>query len=177
MVTEDEADGLREQSLYWEQLISLKTLAIFVRLYADEQGRWIRRIGVAKAIATSSTIAGWSIWKDYALVWGCLLAAAQLLDAIKEYLPHQKNQRAASELAMAAEVLFVDARFEWESVLAGRLNNDDILIRWQRLAKLQLEAERKYFPDGIPGHNRLRAMALRQTETYFRVTDYVGDQR
>lgn len=166
----------RAQSRYWSQLVELKLLAVFARLYRDDQARWIRRIGIGKAIATSSTIAGWSIWKDYALIWGVILALSQLLDATKEYLPQQKHQRAASDLTAAAESLFIDAQIDWDGVFDGQLGNDEILNRWKKLAKLQLEAERKYFPDGVARPDKLVALAKREVDAYFRATYGVGDQ-
>jgi hypothetical protein len=117
-------------------MVELKQLATFARLYRDDQAKWVKRIGMVKATATSSTIAGWSIWKDYAVVWGVVLALSQLLDALKDYLPHQKQQRAASDLAGIAESLFIDAELEWDDVFRGHLADGDILRKWQTLAKV-----------------------------------------
>ena len=118
-MAESDAGLHRAQARYWNQMVELKGLAVLIRLYRDDQARWISRLGIVKALAASSTIAGWSIWKDYALVWGIILALSQLLDAIKEYLPHQKQQRAASDLAAMAESLFIDAQFDWDRVFDG----------------------------------------------------------
>ncbi len=137
----------RAQALFWSQLVELRRLSIFIRLYRDGQAKWARRIGIVKAVAASSTIAGWSIWKDYALAWGIILSLSQLLDSVKEYLPHQKQQRAASDLGGAIDVLLIDAQFEWSIVVSGRLSAEAIMARWRHLAKLRREAERKFFPE------------------------------
>jgi hypothetical protein len=154
----------------------LKGLALMLRLYRDDQGRWVRRIGIVKAVASSGTIAAWSIWKDYALAWGIILALAQLIDAVKEYIPEQKKQRAASDLAETIDFLFIDAQFQWNSVKDGSLDSNEIMARWRKLAMLRLEAERKFFPDGIPGADQLRALAQDQSDAYFRATYGAGDR-
>ena len=98
-MAESDAGLHRAQARYWNQTVELKGLAVLIRLYRDDQARWISRLGIVKALAASSTIAGWSIWKDYALVWGIILALSQLLDAIKEYLPSSLALRRDGELS------------------------------------------------------------------------------
>jgi len=156
----------RQQELYWRQLVELRVAANYVRLYRDDQASWINRVGIFRAIATSSTIAGWVIWKDYAFVWAIVLAISQLADATKDYLPNAKRQRAASELTVLLESLFIDARFEWEAISSGSMTNDDIMAGFRRLARLQLEAEQKHFPDGLPSNPRMRMLAEQEASTY-----------
>jgi hypothetical protein len=173
----DAADELqRAQAIYWTQLVEIKGLGVFIRRYRDDQAKWVRRIGIVKAVAASSTIAGWSIWKDYALAWGIILALSQLLDAVREYLPHQKQQRAASDLAGAIDMLFIDAQFEWSVVRGGQLEAEQIMARWRNLAKLRLEAERKFFPDGVARSERLQSLARGEVDAYFQATYDVGDK-
>lgn len=160
----------RQQELYWKQLVEVKVVSSYIRLYRDEQSVWINRLGMFRAVATSSTIAGWAIWKDYAFVWGIILAASQVADALKAYLPNAKRQRSASELVNVLESLLIDAKFEWESVFAGTFSAEDILSRYRKLARLQLEAEKKFFPDGLPPDPRLRALAERDASAYFKAT-------
>ncbi len=162
--------------MLWLEMVELKRLSVLARLYRDDQGRWLRQIGIAKAVAASSTIAGWSIWKDYALVWGIILALSQLMDAVKEFLPQQKQQRAASDLAASIDMLLIDAQFQWSDVSNGSLAAKEIMARWRKLAQLRLEAERKFFPDGIAAADRLQALAKDQSDAYFRVTYRAGDE-
>jgi len=171
-----ESATARAQALFWSQLVELKWLSIFIRLYRDDQAKWVHRIGIVKAVAASSTIAGWSIWKDYALIWGIILALSQLLDTVKEYLPHQKQQRAASDLTGAIDMLFVDAQFEWSFVIDGKLDAEEIMARWRNVARLRLEAEHKFFPEGVARNEGLQSLARSEVDAYFRANYHVGDQ-
>jgi hypothetical protein len=166
--------GSHEQQIYWNQLVLVKVVANYVRRYRDEQAYWISRIGLFKAIVTSSTIGAWAIWKDYAFVWGVLLGAAQVLDAAKDYIPQTKHRRNASEFVAALENIFIDARFEWHGIFSGRYPPDDIMERWRKLAKLLNEIETKHFPDGLPSKESRQKLAEGEAQAYFASTYGVG---
>lgn len=138
-----------------------------MKLYRDGQIWWIKRIGIFKAVATSGTIGAWVVWKEYAFVWGVILALAQVLDAIKEFIPQTKAQRAASEFVQAIETVIIDARFEWYSVFNGEISSPEIMTRWRKLAKLMIEIETKYFPDGLPANEKRQKLAEAEAEAYF----------
>jgi len=49
--------------------------------------------------------------------------------------------------------------------------------RWQKLAKMQLEAERKHFPDGLTRTSKLLTLARHEVSDYFQATYGVGERR
>ncbi|HTB45852.1 MAG TPA: hypothetical protein VK741_19685 [Acetobacteraceae bacterium] len=166
--------GAGEQQTYWNQLVLVKVVACYVRRYRDEQAWWINRIGLFKAVVTSSTIGAWAIWKDYAFVWGVLLGAAQILDAAKEYIPQTKHRRSASEFVAAIENVFIDARFEWYGIFSGKCPPDEIMERCRKLAKLLNEIETKHFPEGLPSNPARQKLAEADAQAYFLSTYGVG---
>lgn len=74
-------------------MIELKVAAEYMRGYRDETGKRVAALGTLKAIASSGGIAGWVIWKEHAFVWGAIIAASQLTDALKEVFPFTKSIR------------------------------------------------------------------------------------
>jgi len=166
--------GHDAQGAYWKQLITCKIVSSYVRRYRDRQAAWINYTGIFKAIVSSGTIGAWVIWKDYALVWGALLAAMQILDAIKEFIPQTKNRRNASDFVSALEHIIIDARFEWYEVSNGKFDDLEIMNRWRKLAKLLIETEAKYFPDGIPPDSGQQKLAEEEAKAYFRNIYGVG---
>jgi hypothetical protein len=169
-----EGVGQGAQETYWNQLVTLKVVASYIRLYRDEQAWWITRIGLFKAVVTSGTIGAWAIWKDYAFVWGILLGAAQVLDAAKDFIPQTKNRRSASEFLGVMETIIIDARFEWFSIFSGEHEASEIMARWRKLAKLMNETEGKYFPDGIPVNRERQTLAEAEASAYFSLNYGVG---
>jgi hypothetical protein len=157
-------------NLYWAQLRQTKARAIYVRLYRNYLAKRTRAIELVKAISSSGAIAGWVVWKDWPLFWSAIIAAAQLLDALKGVFPFAKLHRAASDLTVAMETIWIDADAEWTDIYAGRLTDQDVSKRLQKLRKLVLEAEKKHFPDGFEADPKIALLAQRETEGYFRIT-------
>jgi hypothetical protein len=68
------------------------------------------------------------------------------------------------------ETIWIDADAEWTDIYAGRLTDQEVSKRLQKLRKLQLDAERKHFPEGFEPEPRLVALAEQEAESYLRIT-------
>lgn len=162
--------ALRAPDLYWKELQQLKAACICMRQYRNRLGRRVRLVEVVKAVASSSAIGAWVVWKDYPLVWTAIIAAAQVLDAIKGVFPFARHHKAASDLTVALEVLYIDAEDEWESIHAGRMSADAINKRRTKLRKLQLAEEKRFFPEGVELPQALIRLATEEANAYFELT-------
>jgi hypothetical protein len=172
-VNEDATQSHRQQQLYWNKMIELKVATAYIRRYRDALGAWLTRLGTLKAIASTGGIAAWAIWKDYAFLWGTIIAASQVADALKDVFPFTKTHKALSEHSITLEGIFIDAQWEWESIFSGRYSNEQISNRWHDLMKLQYDAERHNFPQGLATKASLFAEAQQEAEDYF-VATYGG---
>jgi hypothetical protein len=161
------ANSLRAPDLYWKELQQLKAACVCMRLHRNRVGQRVRAVEIIKAVASSGGIAGWVIWKDYPFVWTGIIAAAQVLDALKGVFPFTRSHKAASDLTVALEVLYIDAEDEWESIHAGRLSAEAITKRRSKLRKLQLTEERRYFPEGVELPADLIRLATEDANAYF----------
>jgi len=151
-------------------MTNLKADASHIRLYWNSQGRWVTWLGALKAITSSTGIAAWVVWREYAFVWGAMIAASQVADAIKDVFPFAKKHKAASAHAMTLDSLFIDVQLEWEGIFSDRYTDQQIMKRLHQLRKLQLEALRHNFPDGLTAEDSLLAQAKREAEAYFTAT-------
>jgi hypothetical protein len=147
-MSENVQDLHRQQKLYWDEMFELKVALSYIRLYRDSVGRWVTGLAALKAIASCAGIAAWVIWKEYAFVWGAIIAASQVADALKDVFPFAKKHKAACEHAVTLANLFIDVQLEWENVFSGRYTDDEIMKRLHQLRKLQLDAENTTFPMG-----------------------------
>jgi hypothetical protein len=163
------ANPHRQQQLYWTQMIELKVAIAYMRRYRDYLGKWTTGLGTVKAVASSGGIAGWAVWHEYAFVWGLIIAASQVTDALRDVFPFTKKHKAASAHTMALESLFIDAQLEWENIFSGRYTDEEIMRRCHKLMKLQLEAESDSFPDGLATQESLFAQAQQEAKDYFKV--------
>jgi len=169
-VSESPSDPHRQQQLYWNQMYQLKVAAIYIRLYRDHLGKRVTGLGALKAIASCTGIAAWAIWRQYAFVWGAIIAASQVADALKDIFPFSKKHKAACEHAMMLDSLFIDVQLEWESVFSHRFTDDEIMERLHRLRKLQFNAEKLHFPDGLATKVALFDRATQEAWGFFRST-------
>ncbi len=148
-------------------MVELKVAAAYIRRYRDDLGTWVTRLGVLKAVASNGGIAAWVVWREYAFVWGAIIAASQLADVLKEVFPFTKTHRASSEHTVALNSMLIDAQLEWENIFSGRYSDEQISSRRHKLMKLQHDAERKAFPSGLPFKEKLFAAAQSEAKEYF----------
>ncbi len=89
---------MNAQARYWNPFVQLKRDAAYIGRYhaADEAvDRWL---DILSAIASSSSIGAWAIWRDHAPVWAIIIAASQMLTAIRAYLPYKARLRTLATL-------------------------------------------------------------------------------
>lgn len=164
------SDPHRQQQLHWNEMIDLKSEALYIRLYRDFLGKWVTSIGALKAVASCGGIAAWVVWKDYAFVWGAIIAASQLADALKEVFPFAKKHKAASVYSMTIDNLFNDVQLEWENIFSGQYTDKEIMKQLHQLRKLRLNALQHNFPDGLAARDALAIQANHAAENYFQTT-------
>ena len=169
-VSESPSDPHRQQRLYWKEMVNLKADASYIRLYRDSLGKWVTGLGALKAIASCGGIAAWAIWKEHAFVWGAIIAASQLADALKEVFPFARKHKAACEHTVTLDNLFIDVQLEWESVFSGRYTDEEIMKRLHQLRRLQRNTLQRSFPDGLAAHHALLAQAKQEAEAYLEAT-------
>jgi len=169
-MSETSTNPHRQQQLYWAQLFELKVDAAYIRCYRDHLGRWTTGLGTVRAIASSGGIAGWAVWHEYAFAWGTIIAASQVVDALKDVFPFTKKHKAASAHTITLGSLFIDAQLEWENIFSGRYTDEEITKRCHKLKKLQHDAEATSFPDGLADRKPLFAQAQQEAKDYFRAT-------
>ena len=108
-MSEAGANPHRQQQLYWAQMIELKVAACYIRRYRDYVGKRVKALGTLRAIASSGSIAAWALWKEYAFVWGAIIAAAQVAaNHIQALLDRTPSGRSRSKLVF----LSVHSRFQ-----------------------------------------------------------------
>jgi len=160
----------RQPDLYWKEMEQLKAASVCIRLCRNRFAKQVRAVDLVKSIGSAGGIAGWVIWKEYPFLWSGIIAAAQFLDATKHVFPFSKQHKAASDLTVALELLFIDAQYEWEKIYAGQVPEEAIMSARRKMQKLRLEAERKHFPEGFEPPPKLIALAADETQTYMLLT-------
>jgi len=167
----------REQQMYWHEFFQLKTDACYVREYRNSLSKWVTAFAAIRAIAATSSIGGWLIWKRYALLWAGLIAAAQLIDALKNVFPFYKRRRALSALSRSLNQLFVEAQRNWDEIAGGHCSNVQVRKLCHQIRSRKQKAEARFMPNGLRRSDRLFNSAQAEAEQFFKERYNLSDLR
>jgi hypothetical protein len=160
----------RQQALYWTELVDLKVACEYVRFYRDNLAATMTRFAVVRAVVSVSALGAWAAVKSYPMVWGGIIAAAQVADALQNAIPFAARFRGTNALCSTFDALFIDCQMEWEDIFAGRLDEGEITKRRHKLMKLRHDADVKNLPNGLPVRKVLLKLAEANAAAYFKNT-------
>ena len=171
LVSSDGSDGdIRIQQLYWKQLVQLKVECEYIRRYQAEDRWWVTRINVTKAVLSAGALGAWAASQVSPLLWGGIIAAVQVADAIQKTLPISKQYESLSALVIVLDTLFITALGEWEEIQAGRVDVAALAVARQNLMKQMHDAQAKQFPTGLHRRDALFKLAEADAATYIKAT-------
>ena len=160
----------RQQALYWTELVELKVACEYVRRYRDSLAAWQTRFAVIRAVVSVSALGTWAAVKSYPMVWGGVIAAAQVADALQNAIPFAARFRGTNALCATLDALFIDCQMEWEEIFAGRLDEAEIIRRRHKLMTMRLDADQKNLPNALPVNAKLLRLAKDDATAYFQTT-------
>lgn len=156
------------QAQFWQEIATLRRDARYVDLSLARTERIDRGINAFLAITASSSIAGWVIVQQYAVVWGAIVAASQVVQTMREYLPYKNRVKALAGLSIELNTLSLLAEDQWFKVSNGGLYDDDIHDLRIALKKKKASAVQKAFPvAGLPENKKLADRAELDNIRYF----------
>ena len=135
------------QQLIWNQLYRTKVHAIYLELLLGQTETIDRSIKIFLAVTSSASIAGWAIWKEYAFVWGMLIAVSQVINAIRQFLPYKERLKSFSGLARDFEEIAIYLELKWLEVAAGELSEKEMRRLYGDVLNRKSSALQKYFPN------------------------------
>lgn len=156
------------QEHYWKEFYRLKVHINYVEQMLSQTENWDRGIKMFSAIASSSSIGAWVIWKDYALVWGGVIAASQVLSAIRQYLPYKDRLRCYAALLIELEEIQLGVESRWIEISKGECTESTIRKSLSDLRLKRHLAFKKHLPTStVPDDGPLFREAERRAEAYF----------
>lgn len=156
------------QQLLWNQLYRAKVHANYLELLLRSTEGIDRAIKIFLAIASSSSIGGWAIWKEYGFLWGGIIAASQVLGAVLPFLPYKERLKSFSSLAREIEEIAIYLEIKWLEVSAGEVSERDMRKLYAEILKKKAGAVQKYFPNNsIPSDDKKLAKAEEEAISYF----------
>jgi hypothetical protein len=165
-----------QQLRFWNELTLLRGQIEYLQLYQLYCERLDRGVKMLLAIASNGSIAAWAVWREFAMLWGAIIATSQLIAAVKSYLPFEKRLTACAELASKLEGLFVQWEGAWQQVAEGQLSDREIAEKITELKKVKIEIEDKCLKGSpLPDKADFEEEAARKAARYFHVIYRMGE--
>lgn len=114
------------QEKYWNYMVQIKASIYYLDIYAEKSYKWDRRINVYGAIASSSSIAAWAIWKEFSYAWAFIIAISQVLTAIKDFLPFGRQLKLLRPFIDDMKILYIKMEYDWYKIAEGELTENEI---------------------------------------------------
>ena len=142
------------QEKYWYYMVQVKSSIFYLDIYAERSYKWDRRINAYGAIASSSSIAAWAIWKDFSYIWAVIIAISQVLIAIKEYFPFGKRLNILRPYSEVVKMFYIKMEYDWYKVANGELTESEINTLLFSYKKEVTNIEGKYLNEEILLENK-----------------------
>lgn len=116
-------------------------MALLVKRYR----KYDRNLNIFLAITSSSSIAGWAIWSEWAMVWGIIIAASQVVTALKPIFSFNKHVHTLNTRCYKQEFLFLELDRLWHSIMDKELTTENAKTKLEHLK--QRITENEFFDD------------------------------
>lgn len=107
-------------------MVQIKAWIFYLDLYQENSYRWEKLINIFSAVVSSTSIAAWAIWQEFSYVWSGIIAASQVLNAIKGYLPYNTRLKATISFLEELKFLYNKIEYNWFKVSDGELTENEI---------------------------------------------------
>ena len=156
------------QARFWKEFHQLKVQVIYVQELLLEAERNERLVKMFIAITSSASIGAWVIWKEWAWLWGAIIAGSQVLSAIHPHLPYKERLKTYSSVLRDFERLFIDAEHKWQSVADGSMSIQQMNRERTSLHKKKGDILERYMHNGVfPSNQKIADRAESEANNYF----------
>lgn len=155
------------QEQYWKEMYQLKTHIGFLDLLLERAEWKDRALKMILAIASSSSIGAWVVWKDFSSVWAGIIAFSQVVSAINPYLPYKNQIKSYSAILHELEELMIQSEFKWHAISEGNLTENEINKARFEIRTAKQKSLKKHIQTTIPNDRRLHAKAESSARDYF----------
>lgn len=154
------------QDQYWKEIFQLKTHVNYIERLLERSENRDRAIMIFLAITSSSSIGAWAIWNQLSWLWASIIAASQVIAAIKPFLPYKSRIKAYSSLVGELEELMIQAEFKWHAISEGKLTASEINKARFDLRSKKQKSLKKHIQTTIPPNSKLHAEAESSAREY-----------
>jgi hypothetical protein len=146
----------------WYNLVHCKTNEYYtaiVRKYY-QWAEWL--LNSFLVIATSASVAAWSIWKDLYILWTVIIAASQLLMLLKPFLLFPKYIKTYSEKNISYQNLSWELEKLWFNYENALINEKEAFVEFEKIKRKLIDNDK--FPDEVIIITHKKALSKAETK-------------
>ncbi len=123
----------------WGCLVNMQFKSFVIDLQTEQFQRFERNINIYLAIASSTSIAAWAIWKDLEMLWAIIIAVSQIMTVIKPYFPYYKYVKELSLKSLRLASLNLEYEKLWDKIQASKITEDEASELYYEYKKESIE--------------------------------------
>lgn len=123
----------------WNSLVDaqFKGYCLSTLLYDFQKRNKI--LDIILAIASSGSIAAWTIWQNVPMVWGAIIAISQVITAIKPFFPYNKYIKVVNRKSYECDLLNLDFERLWYETEHQEISDKEAKDRYFKLREKVIE--------------------------------------
>jgi len=163
-----------DQKRYWQVFYQLRVHIDYLNFYQNSSDSWDKRINMFLAITSSCSIGSWAIWNNLRILWAIIIAASQVVVAIKGLLPYHRRIKMISDLSYDLKDLLLFTEKKYFDVSKGLLTNRQIHDLYIEIKAKKASLLKKHLKSvALPDKKSFFDKAKKQANTYFK--NYYGE--
>lgn len=160
------------QDRYWKELFESRVHVNYLELYMEHSEFIDKSTNIFLAVTSSSSICGWAIWNQYSFIWAIIIAASQLINAIKQFLPFKLRLKVIAAILKELEELMTFSEMKWFDVAEGNLTDEEINrlqyeVRSKKIKILQKHLGINTLPEKPKLFEKAQEMAITYIKNFY----------
>lgn len=156
------------QEKYWKYMVQIKHWILYLDLYAEDSYKWDKRINIFGAIASSTSIAAWTIWQQLSYLWSVIIAVSQVLTAIKGFMPYNRRLKILVPFMEDLKFLYNKIEYSWFKVASGDLTEEEMNELLYSFKNEYTNIENKNLKEEtLLENDKFKKIADKKTDYYF----------
>lgn len=128
----------------WKNLYNIKFKALYTCECSKKADKYGRSFSLFLAIASTSSVAAWAVWKEVPYLWAAIVALSQVLHISKPYFPFIKNDKAFLEYYFEFEALYIEYEKLWYNLEDEKITPDKAETKFYELRDRELSIEKSH---------------------------------
>ncbi|MBC3831468.1 hypothetical protein H8K33_08100 [Undibacterium amnicola] len=159
---------------FWNAFYELVVHGYLLQMHCQRAAEVDRKVKIILAVASTSSLGIWAIFKVYPTLWAGIIVATQIVTATAKYLPYSSRLKASAACFHDYRDIQNWAEAKWCDIADGELTETQITKARVELQSKISKALKNHFPlDGLPKNKQLTEAATVEAEQY--LSNHFGD--